>query len=320
MDNFERVEIGNATLYCGDAFDILPTLGDGTIDQVISDPPYASQTFGKCVDCEWDAPINLHELWRLLESKAKPQANLCLFCNMRFGFDLIGSNPKAFRYDMIWAKNNRTGFLNASMRPMISHELLTVWCRPGFSKMATYNTVKTAGGRPRINRSKARQGGGVYPAGKAYTTVSNGDVNPISVLAFDHDRGNGLNGFHPTQKPLNLLGYLLMLYSNPNDLVLDMFMGSGTTGLAAIKLNRKFIGIERERKYFDIACRRLEEAQRRKERYKPRIAESDDPNELEAAAEEQFVPAITAAEPAIPLELAAEQQKCEATNLQENLT
>ena len=82
-----------------------------------------------------------------------------------------------------------------------------------------------------------------------------------------------------------------MLYSNPNDLVLDMFMGSCTTGLAAIKLNRKFIGIEREKKYFDIACRRLEEAQRRKERYKPRISDPDGPNELEAAVE-QLVPAV----------------------------
>jgi len=289
----EKVEIGTATLYCADAFDVLPTLNDGEIDLVASDPPYAAESFGgKCTDCSWDIPVDLPNLWQLMERKTKPSANIVLFGNMKLAYDLINTNLPGFRYDLCWAKNNRVGFFNANLQPLRSHENILVFGKPGGMAASTYNAVKSAGsGRPRVNRVKSRKSGGVYPASQVpHTTISDGNVNPISVLAFDHDRGNG-QGFHPTQKPLSLLGYLLMLYSNPNDLVLDMFMGSCTTGLAAIKLNRKFIGIEREKKYFDIACRRLEEAWRRKERYKPRIADPDDPNELDAAGE-QLVPVI----------------------------
>jgi site-specific DNA-methyltransferase (adenine-specific) len=285
----EKIEIGTATLYCADAFDVLPTLNDGEIDLVASDPPYAAESFGgKCTDCSWDTPINLPDFWQLVERKTKPSANIVLFGNMKLAYDLINTNLRGFRYDLCWAKNNKVGFFNANLQPLRSHENILVFGKPGGMTASTYNAIKSAGsGRPRVNRVKSRKSGGVYPASQVpHTTISDGNVNPISILAFDKDSNQPDWCAHPTQKPLNLLGYLLMLYSNPNNLVLDMFMGSGTTGLAAIKLNRKFIGIEREQKYFDIACRRLEEAQQRKERYKPRISESDDPNELEAAAEQ----------------------------------
>ena len=210
---------------------------------------------------------------------------------MKFGFDLIGSNKKAFRYDMVFAKSNRVGHLNCNNQVMRSHENILLFRRPHFSGAATYNPLKVPGGRPRVNRVKARLSGGVYPAGKDYTTFSDGTTHPISVLAFDSDTNLPEWCAHPTQKPEPLLGYLTMLFSNIHDVLLDPFMGSGTCGSAALRLNRKFVGIEREHKYFDIACRRLEEAQRRKERYKPRIDSPDDPSELEASAE-QLVPAI----------------------------
>jgi hypothetical protein len=95
----EKVEIGNATLYYGDAFDILPTLEDGSIDRIAADPPYAAESFGgKCTACEWDVPIPLAQFWELLECKTKPAANIVLFGNLKFGFDLIASNKKGLPF------------------------------------------------------------------------------------------------------------------------------------------------------------------------------------------------------------------------------
>ena len=264
---FETVKFGNfATLYRGDAFEILPTLNDGEIDMVASDPPYAAESFGgKCTACDWDTPVDLPALWQLVNRKTKPSANIVLFGNMKFAFDLIDSNQKGFRYDLCWCKNNRVGFFNANLQPLRAHENILVFGKPGGMVTSTYNAIKVPGGRPRVNRVKSRKSGGVYPASQVpHTTISDGDVNPISVLAFDKDTRQPHWCAHPTQKPESLLGYLLMLYSNENDLILDPFMGSCTTGSAAMKLNRRFIGIEKEKEFFDISCRRLEEVWKRK--------------------------------------------------------
>ena len=260
--SFEKFEVGDSVLYNGDCFDVLETLEDGSIDCCLSDPPYSSQTFGRCTDCEWDVAVDLPNLWRLVNCKTKPSANIVLFGNMKLAYDLINTNPKAFRYDLVWAKNNRTNFLNANLRPLSAHESICVFGKPGNMVESTYNALKTGSGRPRMNRTKARKTGGVYPPSQeGYTTVSDGTTHPISILAFDRD---GVQLDHPTQKPLNLMGWLVMTYSNPGDIVLDMFSGSGTTLEAALRLNRRFIGIERERSYFDIACKRLEKAWQRK--------------------------------------------------------
>ena len=256
----EKVEIGNCTLYCGDAFEIIPTLDDGAIDAVISDPPYASHSFGKCTDCDWDKPVPLAEFWQLLMTKTKPEANVCLFANMRLAHDLINTNRKGFRYDLVWVKNNKTGFLNAGMMPMRNHESILVFGRPGYQKASTYNPIKFTTGKPSVRRTK-KQKGGVYPPQEAHTVVSDGSRHPCSVWAFNHERdGNKPDkSYHPVQKPTTLMGALVLQYSNEQDTILDCFMGAGTTAIAAIKLNRKFIGIERERKYFDTACKRLDE-------------------------------------------------------------
>ena len=98
----EKFEIGDSVIYCADAFDVLGTLADGSVDMVASDPPYATESFGgRCTDCDWDKPVPLPELWRLLESKTKPSANICLFANMKLAYDLIDSNKKGFRYDLL---------------------------------------------------------------------------------------------------------------------------------------------------------------------------------------------------------------------------
>ena len=254
----EKVVIGNCELYCGDCFEILPQL-DVEVDVVISDPPYSS-SFGRCTDLQWDKPIPLAEFWQLMETKTKSEANIVLFCNLKFGVDLIMSKKEWFRYDLIWAKNNRCGFLNAALQPLRAHEQILVFGRPGFRETATYNPLKLPGGRPFVKKTKKRKGS-VYPSQDHHTTVSDGTIHPSSVLMFDNDRQGNQSDFchHPTMKPLLLNGWLVYTYSNLGDCIIDPFCGSGTTLLAAAKLGRKAIGIERERKYFDIACRRLDE-------------------------------------------------------------
>ena len=225
----EKAEFGNSVLYHGDAFEVLPTLDDGLIDSVVSDPPYG------VTDFDWDKVPPFERMWQLFEAKSKDNANFVLFGCGGFTIDLINSKRPWYRYDLCWCKNNKTGFLNSRLMPLRNHETVMLFGKPGHQKTATFNPP-------------------------------NGAVHPCSVLPFDHERGNNQQSqhAHPTQKPLQLMGYLLMLYSNPGDLVLDPFAGSGTTLEAAMKLGRQFIGIERERQYYEIACKRLEEAYRKR--------------------------------------------------------
>ncbi|MCL2711121.1 MAG: site-specific DNA-methyltransferase [Planctomycetaceae bacterium] len=219
--------IGNCYLYHGDSFDILPEL-DVVADAVISDPPYG------ITHHDWDTSFALKHVWRYLERKTKPAANFVFFGCGDFTIDLINARWYCYRYDLIWVKNNRTDFRNANLKPLRSHESILVFGHPGYNKESTYNPQKIPGSR-----------GGL--------------VHPGSVLHFDHDRGNGQQGknHHPTQKPLALMEWLVKTYTNEFDTVIDPFMGSGTTGVACALHNRRFIGIEREKQYFDKAAERI---------------------------------------------------------------
>jgi site-specific DNA-methyltransferase (adenine-specific) len=250
------VTIGRATLYCGDCFDILPKL-DVIADAVISDPPFGITA------CKWDKPIPLDTLWSLLERQTKQNANYVLFgCGM-FAVELINSKSAWYRYDLVWQKNNLVGFLNANLQPLRSHEQILVFGRPGYQKSATYHAQKIPGGRTDRRVDRSRRAGTVYGACTPAVRVSDGTSHPTSVLPFGHDRGNNQQGLnqHPTQKPVALMQWLVRSYANVGDVVLDPFMGSGTTGVACVCNHRHFIGIERERQYFDIACQRIEKAE-----------------------------------------------------------
>jgi len=167
-DNMEKFEIGNSTLYHGDCFDILPTLDDGVIDNVVSDFPYG------ITDHTWDLAPPLDLTWQLLEAKSKENANYVLFGCGGFSIDLINSKRSWYRYSLTWIKNNKTGWLNSSLMPHRNTEDIMVFGKPGFQKKATFNPPE-------------------------------GSVHPCMALPFDHDRGNGQQGknFHETQKPLN---------------------------------------------------------------------------------------------------------------------
>ena len=245
----QTTTIGNATLYCGDCFDILPKLAVEA-DAVISDPPFGITA------CDWDVAPPLGLFWDLVDRKTKQTANFVLFGCGVFMIDMINSKYRWFRYDLIWAKNNKVGFMNANKMPMRNHESIMVFGRPGFQEAATYNPQKTPGGRSGIKKVKTKAG--VYPATE-HIHESDGTLHPCSVLPFKSDKDN-VKKLPPTLKPLALMEHLVKSYTNEGDTVIDPFMGSGTTGVACAKHGRRFIGIEKNEKYFDIACKRIHEA------------------------------------------------------------
>ena len=265
MTEQKKIQIGNSVLYLGDAFDILPKLGDASIDALISDPPYASKSFGgKCTACDWDKPIPLDRFWQLVECKCKQSANIVLFGNMKFGCELLQIKKDWFRYDLVYAKPRTCGWLNSRLQPLRSHENLYVFGRPGYQKSACYNPQKVQSNRrPAGYREIHRHKGGVYGHEGIYIHTSDGTSNPRSVLPiFPDDRGNNQSGqnFHPTQKGTQAMVWLIETYSNPGDVILDSFMGSGSTGVAAVQTGRKFIGIEKSESYFTTAVDRIQAA------------------------------------------------------------
>jgi site-specific DNA-methyltransferase (adenine-specific) len=220
-------------------------------DAVISDPPFGITA------CDWDVALPLDHFWEVVACKTKLTANFVLFGCGKFSIDLVNSNRKWYRYDLIWLKNNKVGFLNANKMPLRNHESIMVFGQPGFRDAATYNPQKSPGGRAGIKTNNLH--GGIYTCQGRYASVSDGTLHPCSVLPFDSDKNKHPNQ-HPTQKPLALMEFLVKSYSDEGDTVIDPFMGSGTTGVAALQHNRRFIGIEKERQYFDIACQRIKQA------------------------------------------------------------
>ena len=212
------VTIGDAVLYCGDCFDILPKL-DVEFDAVVTDMPYG------ITDCKWDKRIPLDKFWELVEHKTKPTANIVLFGCGKFSVDLICSMRKWHRYEMIWVKSKKTGFLNANLMPMRNHESIHVFVKPGYFKKATYLPQKTLGGKTGVKTVNHHRSS-VYRDTGAFTHTSDGTLHPGSVLYFKSEAGQ-----HSTQKPIALMEYLVKSYSNENDLVVDPFMGSGSTGV-----------------------------------------------------------------------------------------
>ena len=245
----KRIRIGDSLLYCGDCLDILPKL-DIEANAVITDPPFGN------TDCDWDKALPLARFWEIVKSKTIPSANFILFACGQFTIDLINNNRKWYRYDLIWQKSNKVGFLNAQKQPMRNHETILVFGQPGFRDKATYNPQKTPGGRKAgvVNKNNNAN---IYRLEGGYTRVADGLLHPCSVLSFGHDRGSNQKTYHPTMKPLALMEWLVKTYTDEGDVIIDPFMGSGSTGLACARLGRRFVGIEREPKYFSMAVERV---------------------------------------------------------------
>lgn len=245
-----RIEtIGRATLYLGDCRDILPNLGG--VDAIICDLPYGT------TQNKWDSIIPLYELWPLYDRLCS--GAVVLTAAQPFTSRLILSNEEMFKYSMVWRKSRPTGFLNAKLQPLRAHEDICVFYR----KQPVYNPQFGTGkpnhvSRQPIERSKSSSSnyGQQYTVTEEYTNRK----YPTSVLDFAPVSPTDV--MHPTEKPVALMEYLVSTFTNAGQCVLDNCMGSGTTGVAAVQMGRDFIGIEREERYFDIACKRIEQAQR----------------------------------------------------------
>lgn len=234
----------NIELYNDDCMNVLDTLTH-KIDLALFDLPYGQ------TQCKWDNKIDLTLMWDKLKKISKPTTCFIFFTTTKFGYELIKSNEKWFRYDLIWSKNSSAGFLNCKKMPMRSHEMLYIF----YDKLPTYNVdlyhIKT-----QLNERKSRVNSTIY-TGKSYTKDSSYEPKlPTSILDFSIQRSMKKR-FHPTEKPIELLKWLIKYYSNENDIVLDITMGSGSTGVAAKELNRYFIGIELNKEYYEVACNRL---------------------------------------------------------------
>ncbi|MGR5366917.1 DNA-methyltransferase [Photobacterium damselae] len=240
------------SLFHGDCLQELLKIPDKSVDMILADPPYGTTA------CKWDFVINLGLMWEQLKRVIKPNGAIVLMSNEPFTSLLICSNVKEFKYRWDWEKNKSTGFLNAKKQPLRCIEDICVF----YSKQCTYNPQKTTGHKPANRYTKHTSDGDTV--GKTKVGISGGGQtdrypkNIIKIPVVNND-GSSPDGKkeHPTQKPIDLMGYLIKTYTNEGETVLDFTMGSGTTGVAAKNLNRNFIGIELDDKYFEIAKKRI---------------------------------------------------------------
>ena len=226
----------------GECLEAMKQIPTGSIDAIITDPPYGTTA------CKWDSVIDFDLMWEQLNRIIKPNGAIVLFGNEPFSSALRMSNIKNYKYDWKWDKVRGSNFATVKKRPFNSFEDIAVF----YKKQPTYNPQMWKG-KPYEKKQgyvgEAKQTG---LKRKEVITKSNGDRYPLSII-----RNSKENGLHPTQKPVALMEYLIKTYTNENEIVLDFTMGSGSTGVAAKNLNRGFIGIELDDKYFEIAKERI---------------------------------------------------------------
>jgi site-specific DNA-methyltransferase (adenine-specific) len=241
-------------LFHGDCLDLLPTLADKSIDAIITDLPYGTTS------CSWDEIIPFAPMWEQVKRLCK--GVFVTTASQPFTSKLIMSNTKDFKYEWIWRKNKKVGFLNANKMPLFEHENIVVFC----DGSTIYNPQMSIGKKHTrgSNRHRGSDNYGnfnpkEYESSEWYpTSVIDVKSQSDSCVTFA-SKPNRLDT-HPTQKPVALYEYLIRTYTNEGETVLDFTMGSGTTGVACMKSNRNFIGIEKELNYFEIAQKRIAEA------------------------------------------------------------
>ncbi len=261
MSAMQKVQLGTATLYQGDCMDLMAKLPDDSVDMICCDMPYGTTA------CKWDTTLNLPDLWEHYKRIAKPGVAIVLFAAQPFAVSLIMSNPKIFKYEWIYEKTNPKGFLSAKRRPLTSHENILVFC----DKTPPYNPQKwTIPDHLRTKRKHAtsKTSGECYGSSDLKRWDDDGSRYPTSVIGFSNRAGRKEN-YHPTQKPLELIEYLINTYTNKGDAVLDNCMGSGTTGVAAVNTGREFVGVELDKDYFNAACKRIEKAISQQDMFAP---------------------------------------------------
>lgn len=232
-------------IHQGDCLELMKSIEDKSIDLILCDLPYGT------TQNKWDSIINLEELWQIYNRIIKENGVIVLTAQTPFDKVLGVSNLKDLKYEWIWVKPQGTGHLNSKKMPLKNHENILVF----YKKLGTYNPQMVGDEKRIVKRSGNNSKTTNY--GK-FIEISQSEYNgrfPLSVQIFNKE-----NGLHPTQKPVALFEYLIKTYTNEGMLVLDNCIGSGTTGVACVKLNRNFIGIELDEKYCKIAEARIDKA------------------------------------------------------------
>jgi site-specific DNA-methyltransferase (adenine-specific)/modification methylase len=237
----------NIQLYKGDCLEIMKGIPDKSIDMILCDLPYGT------TKNKWDSVIPLDELWKEYKRIIKDNGVIVLTSQGIFTAKLILSNEKWFKYKLVWEKSKATNFLNAKKQPLRKHEDICVF----YNKQPQYNPQMTEG-KPYDKGVRKNQLTGSYGDFNPVHVKSEGMRYPTDVVYFKTAESEG-KVYHPTQKPVALLEYLIKTYTKENELILDNCMGSGSTGVACLNTNRKFIGIEKDDNYFEIAKKRIEE-------------------------------------------------------------
>jgi DNA modification methylase len=232
-------------LMYGDCLDRMRDIPDGSVDLVLTDPPYGTTA------CKWDTIIPFEPMWGQLKRVTKKNGAIVLFGGQPFTSALVMSNVKMFKYEWVWNKVTARGHLVAKKRPMAQHENISVFGNGA----TTYNPQMTLKKKPErgssVEASRTSLVGGTTT--KEKEIVIRNHSYPKTIQTFSMDKRVG----HPTQKPVALMEYLIRTYTNEGETVLDFTFGSGTTGVAARNLNRKFIGIELDETYYKLAKGRI---------------------------------------------------------------
>ena len=244
-------------LYKGDCLEVMKNIPDNSIDAIITDPPYGTTAF------KWDSVIDFDLMWEQLNRIIKPNGAIVLFGKQPFTSKLIVSNIVNYKYNFIWKKSIAGNFINAKNMPLILTEDIMVFCNGTLKYNPKTEKKDSKNIRNTISNHTYK-----YKEGAHYEGVNKGKYNEFriiptdekytsNILEFKSVGNNNKNRMHQTQKPVELMDRLVSHYTNENETVLDFTMGSGSTGVACVNTNRKFIGIEMDEDYFNIAKERI---------------------------------------------------------------
>lgn len=248
-------------LLSGDCLELMKTIPDNSIDMVLTDPPYGTTA------CKWDTVIPFEPMWNELKRITKDNSAICLFGSEPFSSLLRVSNIKNFKYDWVWDKVTARGHLVAKKRPMQQTENISVFQS---KKAHTYYPQMIDRPKDKIEVRKIREYGRTDIMGGKKSILKRKVYDkwyPKNIIKISN-AGSSSKSVHPTQKPVALLEYLIKTYTLEGETVLDFTMGSGSTGVACKNTGRKFIGIEKDLKYFEISKERLEAMNSYEEIYK----------------------------------------------------
>ena len=245
-------------------FEYFKKVDDKSVNLFVLDLPYTTTNWGKTTACKWDTPIDLEKMWVEIKRIMKNNAIIIFFCNTKFGFNLIQSNQKWFKYDLIWKKSRKVGFLSANKMPLRQHENIYIFKKEG----GTYNSQLEEGEPHNRHKYKGHNTTDTYynvslpfnvkeNKGTRHPTsiLEMGERHPTNILEFS----NPSKSIHKTQKPVDLLEWLIKSYSNEGDLICDFTFGSGSTAIACLNTKRRFTGCERDTDIFKTAKQRIEE-------------------------------------------------------------